>query len=83
MKTYKVIENWETFKNFIINQISSEDQNKIVVLHRENEIYIRSTDIKLLNIIRKKYKLVLSEQPNLHFDKDIDGAMGNKNLLDR
>lgn len=81
MKTYKVIEDWNTFHEFIIaNHI---DKNSIGFLYRNNEIFIRCTEESSLDLIRKKYKLTLYKQPNYFLDQEGGWLFaGNTQLFD-
>jgi hypothetical protein len=83
MKTYKVTEDWNTFQQFVIEDLNHIDKNSIGFLHRGNEIYIRCQEESILKLIRKKFKLIPCKQPNYVLDKE--GAWlfaGNTQLFD-
>jgi hypothetical protein len=83
MKTYKVIEDWSTFQQFINADLNLIDKNSIGFLYRKNEIYIRCHDEGILNLIRKKYTMTSCEQPNYVLDKEGGWLFaGNTQLFD-
>jgi hypothetical protein len=83
MKTYKVIEDWSTFQQFIISDLNHIDKNSIGFLYRKNEIYIRCHEEGVLNLIRKKYTMTSCEQPNYVLDKEGGWLFaGNTQLFD-
>ena len=83
MKTYRLTEDWLTFQRFIIDNLDSDNQNEIGIMHRDNDIFIRTINISTLRIIKKKYELIPCKQPNYLLDKDPHwGFFGNKNLFD-
>jgi hypothetical protein len=83
MKTYKVIEDWSTFQQFIVTDLNQIDKNSIGFLYRKTEIYIRCHEESILNLIRKKYTLTPGEQPNYALDKEGGWLFaGNTQLFD-
>lgn len=83
MKTYKLIEDWNIFFQFLNTDLSYVNKNSIGFRYRYNEIYIRCTDESILKAIRKKYKLTPCKQPDFFFDKDRNwGDTGNTQLFD-
>lgn len=83
MNTYKIDENWEDFKHFVSKNLQNTDKSNIGFMHNESEIYVRSTDDRILDILRLKYQLTQSEQPKNFLDGDRDwGYFGNHALFD-
>lgn len=83
MDTYKISENWATFKQFIIDNLNNVNKDDIGFMYRKNVIIIRSYDEKILDIIRKHYALTPFEQPSNFLDKDEGWAyFGNAKLFD-
>ncbi len=82
MKTYKISENWEAFKYFVSNNLQNVDKSNIGFMHKESEIYIRSSDESILDILRTKYELSQTEQPKNYLDEDRGWAyFGNSGLF--
>ena len=69
MATYKVVEKWSVFKEFIIEELNNRNRDKIGFMHTDNEIIIRSLDPKILSIIGKEYELTECEMPDFLFDE--------------
>jgi len=82
MKTYKVVEDWTTFKNFINADLKHIYQKRIGFMHRDNEIYIRCHEESTLDIIRKKFSLTSCDQPKIALDPRGWEFMGNEQLFD-
>jgi len=83
MNTYRINEDWATFKQFIINNLEHVDKGAIGFMYRGNEIIIRSYNDSILDIIRKQYSLTPCEQPSNVLDKDRGWAYwGNARLFD-
>lgn len=82
MKTFKVVEDWCIFKNFINANLKHIYQKRIGFMHRKDEIYIRSYDESILDIIRKKYSLTPCDQPKIILDPRGWEFMGNEQLFD-
>ncbi len=83
MNTYRVNEEWNTFQQFIFNNLHQVDRDAIGFMYRENEIIIRSINESILDIIRKQYTLMPCEQPGNYLNNCKEWAyMGNQNLFD-
>ena len=83
MKTYKVIEEWIIFREFLSSNLNQADRRSIGFLYHGNEILIRCNEESTLNMIRRKYTLTLCELPNVLLDKKKDWVfVGNYHLFD-
>lgn len=80
MQTYKVIEEWETFFEFV-SQMNYIKPDEICYVRRENEILIRTINDKYLEIIDKKYQLLPCDPPEF-FINDGWVFVGNPRLFD-
>jgi hypothetical protein len=82
MKTYLVVEDWETFMKFIREKFNFLNRETIAFLHRDQEIYIRSVSSRFLDIIAEKYKLQECVMPDLISDPEGWEYSGNSMLFD-
>ena len=82
MKTYLVIGDWNTFMKFIRHKFGFYDRETVALLHRNDEIYIRSVSDKFLNTIGEKYKLQECLMPDLISDPEGWEYSGNSMLFD-
>ena len=83
MNTYRVTEDWPTFKQFILDKLKNVDEEAIGIMHKDKEIIIRSYDESILNIIKSHYTLTPCEQPGNYLDEDGKWwYFGNDKLFD-
>ena len=61
METYKVIADWEVFIKSIGKYIIN--RGDVGFMHRGNEIYIRTNNTALLEILKDKFGLISDVQP--------------------
>lgn len=69
MDTYKINAQWDSFKEFVINELQGY-KSSLGFMYRPNEIYMRTLDDSVLEIIKKKYQFILSDQPSNFLDRD-------------
>jgi hypothetical protein len=64
METYKVTANWDEFEKFLDTKIDSRFKNSLGVWHNMNEIYLKTTETSVLNIISNNFPISQSEPPD-------------------
>jgi hypothetical protein len=64
MVTYLVIADWEIFEKFLYAEFDPYSIQAIGILHRGDEIYVRSYSGKFLNRIREKFEMQLCDLPD-------------------
>lgn len=82
METYTVITDWEPFKKFIFESLSSYNKDSVGFLHFDREIYIRSFSQDILTTIQRKYNLTPCEKPQTIFETRHWEYLGNAGLFD-
>lgn len=70
MKIYRIIEEWPKFKKFMVTELKHVNKDAIGIMYNDNEIYIRSNDETILEIVRQHYDLRACEQPANFLDRD-------------
>ena len=85
MKYYKTSDHWQNFFSYIKSNIPSSLQDRIGFKHLEDgeiqEIYIASIDDRLIEIIKKKYRIEACDQPAHYLDDRNWAYVGNVNFF--
>ena len=63
MKTFRINEDWDTFKNSIIDKVEVEDKDTIGYMHRDREIIIRTSNASVFEVISKSYEIQFCDVP--------------------
>ena len=63
MKTFRINEDWNTFKDSIIDKLEVKDKDSTGFMHREREIIVRTSDESVYEIISKSYETQFCDVP--------------------
>jgi len=63
MKTFRISEDWDTFKKSIIDHLEIEDKDSTGFMYREREIIVRTEDESVYDAIARYYETQSCDVP--------------------